>query len=73
MNTMSDYKAIIEAAGEKFISIDMARNTAYFWDETETKVLSLYLAACTPENVHLSLKNLREPVVDFEPLRPTEK
>jgi hypothetical protein len=70
---LSDYKATIEAAGGKFISADMARNTVFFWDETETKVLSLYLSACTPENVRLSLKNLREPVVDFEPLLPTEK
>jgi hypothetical protein len=33
----------------------------------------LYLPAVTAENVRLTLKNLREPVVDFEPLLPTEK
>jgi hypothetical protein len=68
----TNYKSIIEAAGGKFISIDVGRNTAYFWNETESKVLSLYLSALTAENVRLTLKNSREPVADFEPLLPTE-
>jgi hypothetical protein len=68
---LSDYKAIIEAVGGKFISIDVSRNTVFFWDEAETKVLSLYLFAVTVENVRLTLKDAREPVADFEPLLPT--
>jgi hypothetical protein len=67
---LSDYKAIIEGGGGKFIS--MHDNTVFFWDEKETRVLSLYISALTIENVRLTLKNCREPVVDFEPLLPTD-
>ena len=44
----------------------------YFYDETETRVLSLYLSALTIENVRLALKDARERVHDFPPLLPTE-
>jgi len=73
MNTTSDYKATVESAGAHFISNDVSRNTVFFWNEDKTRVLSLYTHACTPENVRLTLKDAREPVVDFEPLLPTEK
>ena len=33
---------------------------------------NLYVWAVTPENVELTLKNAREPVVSFEPLLPAE-
>jgi hypothetical protein len=41
-------------------------------DGSGDAVISLYCFACTPENIHLSLKNAREPVVGFEPLETTE-
>ena len=72
MNTMNDYKSVIEAAGGKFISIDVSRNSIFFWNEDSTRVCSLYVWSCTPETVALTLKNLREPVADFPPLARTE-
>jgi hypothetical protein len=50
----------------------MHENICYFWNETETRVLSLYVWACTPANVELALKDAREPQpVGFEPLLPS--
>jgi len=66
------YKQIVEDGGGKFISAHPAQNTVYFYDETETRVLSLYLSALTIENVRLALKDARERVCDFPPLLPTE-
>jgi hypothetical protein len=70
---LNTYKEVIEAGGGKFISIDASRNTVFFWNEDETRVLSLYLSAVTAENVRLTLKDAREPVADFPPLEVTEK
>jgi hypothetical protein len=50
----------------------MHENVCYFWDETETRVLSLYVWAVTPENISLALKDAREKVLDFPPLLPME-
>ena len=67
-----NYKAIIEAAGGHFIS--MQGNTVYFFDERGTRLLSLYVWACKRENILLALKSAREPEpADFPPLIPTEK
>lgn len=67
---MTDYRQIINGAGGKFIS--MQENTVFFWDERESRVLSLYVWAVTPENVALTLKDTRERVLGFPPLLPSE-
>jgi hypothetical protein len=69
---MNEYKAIVEAGGGKFISAHPSQNSVYFWDETESRVLSLYISALTVENVRLALKDARERVLDFPPLQPTD-
>ena len=71
-DVMNRYREIVESCGGKFIS--MQNNVIYFFDESGSRVLSLYCAAVTPENVRLALKSVREPEsVDFRPLVPTEK
>jgi hypothetical protein len=65
-----DYKAIIEGAGGKFIY--MQENTVFFWNEDETRVLSLYIWAVDHATVALTLKDCRERVLDFPPLLKTE-
>jgi hypothetical protein len=62
----SDYREIVDAAGGKFISIH--ENVCYFWDEMETRVLSLCVWAVTPETVAPTSKNTHEPALDFPPL-----
>lgn len=64
-------REMITSAGAEFIGVfgDRIR----FCDSDTGAVLSLWVFACTPENVALTLKDCREKVLDFAPLEPTEQ
>jgi hypothetical protein len=66
---MPNYRQIVEDAGGLFISVQ--EMTIYFWDPAKTRVLSLYLSACTPENVALTLKTARKEVREIPSWEPT--
>jgi hypothetical protein len=53
-----DYRAIVESAGGKFIS--MQGNVIFFAPKGGGRILTVYCGACTPENIGLALKNVLE-------------
>ncbi|HXP71765.1 MAG TPA: hypothetical protein VOA88_20990 [Candidatus Dormibacteraeota bacterium] len=59
-----DHRAIVESSGAEYIG----RRDGIVYFRADGAVVSLYAFAVTPENVALSVKNVREPVFDFEPL-----
>ncbi len=68
---MEPYKTLVEGAGAQFI--DVRGNVVRFRDPETGTLLSLYTFALRSiEDVRLALKSVREPVVPFDPLLPTE-
>ncbi|MGH9727515.1 MAG: hypothetical protein ACRD4V_02855 [Candidatus Acidiferrales bacterium] len=65
-----NYRDIIERSGARFLRIEA--DSVYFVDPQIGATLSLYIRACTPENIELALHSVREPSPNFEPLVPAE-
>jgi hypothetical protein len=65
---MQDHRTIVESNGAEYLG--MHDGVVMFRCRQSNTVLTLYAFAVTPENVALSVKNVREPVFDFEPLLP---
>jgi hypothetical protein len=65
----SDYKRLVESAGAEFVAV--RNGTVFFLDPQDRARLSLYVHALRSiDDVHLALKNHREPALGFEPLLP---
>jgi hypothetical protein len=67
---MRDHRTICECAGAEYIRTD-ANGVVFFRCRESGRTLSLYAFALrSPDDVRFALKNVREPVFDFEPLLP---
>jgi len=60
-------REIVTSAGAEFLGV---QGVCIYFRNPNGRTLSLYLKACTVENVSLSLKSDRERVLSFAPYLP---